>query len=54
MTLLSATTVTFPESAFAPLAVGYFGLGTGASGGGMSGPGRQPGETPQGEPASIR
>jgi hypothetical protein len=29
MTLLAATTVTFPSSAFVPLAVGFFGLGTG-------------------------
>jgi hypothetical protein len=29
MTMLAATTVTFPASAFVPLAVGFFGLGTG-------------------------
>lgn len=29
MTTLAATTVTFPASAFVPLAVGFFGLGTG-------------------------
>ena len=29
MTMLAATTFTFPVSAFAPLAVGFFGLGTG-------------------------
>jgi hypothetical protein len=29
MTLLAATTVTFPASAFVPLALGFFGLGTG-------------------------
>jgi hypothetical protein len=29
MTILAQTTVAFPESAFVPLAVGFFGLGTG-------------------------
>jgi hypothetical protein len=29
MTTLAATTITFPASAFVPLAVGFFGLGTG-------------------------
>jgi hypothetical protein len=29
LTLLAQTTFTFPESTFAPLAVGFFGLGTG-------------------------
>ena len=29
MSILAATTVTFPTSAFVPLAVGFFGLGTG-------------------------